>query len=513
VDYSVRYWRIVVGWWLFYFTQVAFDRWQVIREADNAYPNARMMTLPTVEEFPASTDMHNFINACQTDTWNERLFGELARQWTRITCITLSQDVGQGNDSANPNIPYDVAKQSFKRRLTTRVAQWANRAGMIGFACGYRVSLQSEYLSRFERIKLLIILRQIPLMNPSIDLPTFTANPKMRRWILEGLNDEDDEFVSALTALIPKYLPTVYLEGYSRVSMLAKNSGHVRRPRVLMTATAFESDDRWKMFAAECCESGSKLVVAQHGGHYGSGAYNASQSHEIAISDRFLSWGWSDPNEPKVFPAPATKLIGIKKLKPKADGLCLQVTTSLPMQSYWLYSVPIGPQVSGLIDDQFRFVDSLSSQVRQNLVVRLAPKKYGWDEQNRWRETEPQIQLDMGKSPIQNLLHETRLYVATYNATTFLESITQGIPTVMFWNPRFWEPSDSAIPYFDALREASILFDDPFACATHVNSIWDDVWTWWDSIEVESALQPFMRQFGYVGSEPIRELKAALTQW
>ena len=41
----------------------------------------------------------------------------------------------------------------------------------------------------------------------------------------------------------------------------------------------------------------------------------------------------------------------------------------------------------------------------------------------------------------------------------------------MFWNPEFWERSESAKPFFDLLREAGVLFDDPVTCASHVNSI------------------------------------------
>jgi putative transferase (TIGR04331 family) len=83
----------------------------------------------------------------------------------------------------------------------------------------------------------------------------------------------------------------------------------------------------------------------------------------------------------------------------------------------------------------------------------------------------------------------------------------------MFWNPEFWELSDAAIPYFEALRQASVLFDDPVTCAAHVNSVWGDVPTWWESEGVQSAVRTFKDQFAYTGQRPLRELKAALTQW
>ena len=175
--------------------------------------------------------------------------------------------------------------------------------------------------------------------------------------------------------------------------------------------------------------------------------------------------------------------------------------------------MPVGPQVNYYLEDQLRFAAALSAEVRENLVVRLYAHDYGWDTAERWKDFNPSIQVDPGQSPIKSLLSDTKLYVATYNATTFLESFTQGIPTVMFWNPAFWELSDDALPYFDRLRAASVLFDDPVTCAEHVNNIWPNVPAWWASPDVKSAVESFAFQFAYTGNQPLRELKSALTQW
>jgi putative transferase (TIGR04331 family) len=178
-----------------------------------------------------------------------------------------------------------------------------------------------------------------------------------------------------------------------------------------------------------------------------------------------------------------------------------------------MFSAPIGPQVHDYIEDQFRFAAALNVSVREDLLVRLYHRDYGWDLQQRWQDREPTIATDPGRQRLDRILREARLYVATYNATTFLESFTQGIPTVIFWDPEFWELSIEAKPYFDVLRQTGILFDDPVTCATMVNSIWDDVPAWWKSSEVQSAVRVFSERFAYVGEKPLSRLKNALTDW
>ncbi|CAB4969675.1 unannotated protein [freshwater metagenome] len=385
------------------------------------------------------------------------------------------------------------------------------RQSRRGRVSGAGVALHSVYLHRSEKIKLELLLHQIPSIESKLSFPKARADPQRRNWVVNAT--DGDPFTRVIADLIPKYLPTCYLEGYADAYSKVAAEGPARTPRVVVTANAFSSDDGWKMWAGLQCERGAKLVIAQHGGHYGTGDWSASQMHEIAISDRYLSWGWRDLEHPTVRPAPATKLIGMVRRRPMQTGRCLQVLASFPRLSYWMFSVPIGPQCQGYFDDQFAFAGALSRQVRDELIVRLNSNDYGWDQAQRWKDVEPEITTDNGRSDLSTLLDHTRLYVATYNATTFLESFTQGVPTVMFWNPEFWELSESAKPFFELLREAGVLFDDPVTCALHVNSIWEDVPAWWASSNVQSAVNEFCNQYAFVGRRPLRDLKAALTHW
>jgi putative transferase (TIGR04331 family) len=510
VDYSVRYWRIVVGWWLFYFTQIFFDRWQVMQAAVVAYPDARMLRMPNVPPIPASGNMKDFLEAMSSEVWNERLFADIAVHWTSIR-VDLAADVST-NPGENKTEPEGQrGNLSMRRKMYVYVKRAIDWLGRNRVFYGEGVALHSDYLRRLEKVKLALMLRQIPIMKLEVKLPKFAVSTEQRKWIVPTLGT--DAFASALAELVPLYLPACYLEGYAEVSKLTESSGFIHEPKVIMTANAFSSDDFWKIWAALQVERGAKLVIAQHGGHYGTGAWSAMQMHEIAISDRYLSWGWRDASQPKVYPAPATKIVGMKRGLPSRSGKCLLVTCSLPPQSYLMYSIPAGPQVNCYLEDQLRFAAALSDEVRENLVVRLYAHDYGWDTAERWKDSNPSIQVDLGQSPMKSLLTNTKLYVATYNATTFLESFTQGIPTVMFWNPAFWELSDEALPYFDCLRAASVLFDDPVTCAEHVNNIWPNVPAWWASPEVKSAVESFAFQFAYTGNQPLRELKSALTQW
>lgn len=119
VTYSLRYWRIVVGWWLFYFAQIFFDRWQVMQAADKAYPNARMLRMPAVPAVPASSDMTEFVEAMTGAAWNERLSADIAEQWTSIQVDLTECDLDGLVDDALTQSK-DEAQISPKRGLFRR---------------------------------------------------------------------------------------------------------------------------------------------------------------------------------------------------------------------------------------------------------------------------------------------------------------------------------------------------------------------------------------------------------
>jgi putative transferase (TIGR04331 family) len=102
------------------------------------------------------------------------------------------------------------------------------------------------------------------------------------------------------------------------------------------------------------------------------------------------------------------------------------------------------------------------------------------------------------------------LYISTYNATTFLESFSMNVPTVIYWNPKHWELRDSAAPYFEELRQVGIFHDTPSSAAMHVAAIWDDVSGWWKRPEVQASVERFTARYSNLPDDLLDRLERAL---
>ena len=84
------------------------------------------------------------------------------------------------------------------------------------------------------------------------------------------------------------------------------------------------------------------------------------------------------------------------------------------------------------------------------------------------------------------------------------------IPTVIFWNPKHWEIRDTAIPYFDELKQVGIFHETPESAALHVSQVWDDVDGWWKSKPVRDVLERFKSQYCDIDCDLTGNIEAEL---
>ena len=330
-----------------------------------------------------------------------------------------------------------------------------------------------------------------------------------RRW---ELGPSHSDFEACLNTLIPRQIPTAYLEGYGRLVEQTEHLPWPRQPKLIWTSNAHSSDDVFKAWAAQKVEEGTPFVIGQHGGGYGTWKWSFVEDHEVAICDHYLSWGWSDPSIPKIKPVgqfnAGTKLRAEHSIQPRA----LMVGVAPPRYSYFMYSMPVARQWLDYDQEQATFVERLPDAIRDVLTVRLYPQDYGWDQANRWRDRFPQLRLDDGQRPIDDLIGESRLCINTYNATGYLETFARNIPTILFWNPDHWEIRSAAVPYFEELRRAGILHYSPESAADHVTAIWDEVDSWWTSSGTQAAREHFTSCYSHSPREMLDRLESVLRE-
>ena len=198
-------------------------------------------------------------------------------------------------------------------------------------------------------------------------------------------------------------------------------------------------------------------------------------------------------------------------MKAKVDGNILWVGMNQHRYSYWLYSIPIGPQLIDYLVDQKYFAEEVSAEVRRLLMYRLYPIDIDdWSLKDRLKDMLPPVKFYDGPKSIYQQLNESRLCICTYNSTTFLETFAADFPTLMFWNPNHWELRPSGEPYFEELKRVGIYHDTPESAAAQANIIYQDPIAWWQSSDVQEVRKKFCNRFARTSPHWVSEWKTEL---
>jgi putative transferase (TIGR04331 family) len=260
-------------------------------------------------------------------------------------------------------------------------------------------------------------------------------------------NITNNGFESILQRCIPLQIPKVYIEGYSTMAQRVLEI-YPKKTKIIITSNAHKVNEGFKFWAATQVDKGVKLVITQHGGHVGDALWSMDDDHEIAIADRYFTWGWDRNNEKKTVPVPSSMLGGIKKnCAPNQTGPILCVTSSYLRYPYQMFAVPDGPMSLDTQMLQENFLGKISSEVSKILVFRLF-KDQGWEESLRWQDSDVCPQIYKGEMSYHSHLSLSRLCICFYNGTPFLETFSANYPTLICWDPRCSELNELAQPYF-----------------------------------------------------------------
>jgi putative transferase (TIGR04331 family) len=500
-NHSLRYWRILLGPWLGYFIQMLFDRWYMLRYAIGEYDITRVYIKKRSKYSVVPNDMENFQQLFAEDDWNEAIYSQLLKAyWSdQLEIIEVSNGLQQRVTAAPKGNGVRALLMKLIERFLLKFGGRTSKSDNYFFI--------SPYLPLTMEFKLQINLSQFPRKWSSQKCPKSNINLEMRRWSLGGGEQISDDFFDIVRNFVPKHLPEVYLGGYRTLLQVSDKLQWSVAPKVMFTSNSYIGDDIFKSFASEKIEQGSVLVIGQHGGNFGMNTFAFHEEHQIEIADKWLSWGWSDLNRPQIVPTGCLKTMGGRAVKHDPLGDALMVGITLPRYSYHLYACPISRQWLDYFQDQKHFLEALPEGLRNRVLLRLYHIDYGWDQVERWKDTDLNVRYDVGKKNIRELIKKSRLYIATYNATTYLETFSWNIPTIMFWNPEHWELNNDAKPYFDLLKKAGVFHENPEGAAHQMVKVWDDVDAWWESDTVQSARKLFCEKYANTPKKPLKLLK------
>lgn len=503
-NHSARYWDLLVGEWIYLYTQIVFDRWSVMESAFKTLKLPKLIQI-SFQESKIPFDTNDFQRAAlSSHDWNANLLSDIYSDFLGHFKKKIDRDI-------SIEFPSGFAREraSIIRKLIAIVS----RVYISVSRNGRGIVVQTPYLGRINYLKLCVKMRALMYFEPKEKYVPLQVkcNVEMRQELSEFLRSQDyeNQFLNFLMMNVELYLPAIYLEEFARHESYSKEIYFNYFPRTIVTANSHYSNESWKIWAACSVEKGARIVLLQHGGHYGHSKFSLIQDYEIELADKFLSWGWTCEHNKKVVAAPANKLIGLR-IKRKTKLTCLVVTFETSTYAYWLASFPIGPQVFSSKEMTLGFLTTIENPVRDSIRVRVYPVDYGLEQRTEIQVKFPELALSPDNRDFKTDLRDARIVVFNYFSTSFIEAVKMGVPSVAFMDPTHWEVNDSFKDLFTSLVNIGILHHSSDSCAQFVMQNWDAVETWWTDSATIGVVEEFLEFFGYTGSKPIGELSRAI---
>lgn len=474
VQHDERYWRIILGPWLLGYTAAIADHGLHLDRAFALEPGLETWTLdPTERATPLDTT--DFAGRLVTDLFQLQLYSEI------LESRGISAESRCGPAPTAPPAASSRGKASLRAALA-RAARAVIGSESV-FSDFYASPRQTFALMRAASLSPLG--RQVPSPRAPLDAA--------RRVRLSGFRSSVP-FAAEAAALLPRHLPILFLEGHTdfRRAVLAR---WPRLPRLLLTSVGWYSNETFKLVAAEATERGAELIISQHGGAYGMMDPLFSERHERRVSDRYITWGWSDRHYPgaKTVELPNPKMLfkPVRSRRRTGNWMLLSNSACRYPYSWYFANAPAAHRFEEQLEGRARFIRGLGEGDRAALRVRLHHADLGWGHRARLAEEFPDLVFDEDPKPWTSRADRFDLVVIDHPQTSLLECLAADVPALLFWNPALWRMRPEASAVLDGLRRAGLLLDSPEEAARRIPAILADPDGWWARPDAVAARAAF----------------------
>lgn len=501
VNYSLKYWRILIGPYIFSYIQMLYLRYMGLQYAYVNYPALNTIVLAE-ESFITPVNSEEALHLVRkSDGWNLQICSQLIKLAFDRSTSEKPLVFEEGNKVLVKKNNYNIFT-----RLQLSIVSWITRLqGTRSIVVASSGSFSSKSLFYFFVKSAFRIVPAIPVIKKTVsltNLPCYNSNMRSGLTSIKVSN----RFLSLVLDTLKKNMPLSYLEHYHELRKVS-NKVYPYKKVGSIIGGGWVEDDITKFWGAECIDAGVQLYAIQHGGAYGCLEYFSTEYIERAVSNGFISWGWKHDQKD----IPGYMLTGENFLVDKWKKKSINKKVILyPITDYGDYIGSItsyGP-ISWVtyFDWQERFISSLDKTIIDQILLRVRPGTL----KNAYLEK--LSQLKQNTVPTQRCsffkqLYQAKILISDNCQTTFLYGLAINIPTIIYWDTKQIKLNATFQKHIDDLEAVGIFHSSPESAAKKLNQIYSNPVLWWNTKEVQNVRMSFCKKYTRMPSNWLLEWK------
>lgn len=485
-DLPVRYWRIVLGPWLFHFISTLFDRYYLLQQS---LAKGTSYTVHVLSQdnfvYPQTFEQLHYM-VTEDDAFNLQLFTEL------LDFLPNQYEIQIVSCRRSPLIRRVTLKKKILEWGFRKAVWLVNNVTFWRKIKGKRILSYYLCCSPMEQLKFCWQYKGPVGVFQDHYMSRISLKYHAQKFAFTSVKKNSDQFDHVLQKLLPIYLPAVFLDEFQSVRQ--KISKKLGKEQKILSAFAWYLDNCFFTFyAAEQYLRGVKLVAAQHGGGYGVLDNFSIEQHEAAISDAYFVWGWGKGSN--YYNVPCHRKFHSKKLADcNGDLKLLVLSTNVRRYVCRVAPLPLAGQAQAYFQRLEDLLKKLQRVNNLNVELRLYPKDYRQPYGNQ-QIKEKYPHLNCQYVSFDKAYRGKDLLILDHCMTTFLMMLTKNRPVLCVWDPTIWRVRPEVEPFLEQLRQTNILFHDTDALVEHLEKIKLKLKSWWFEKERQMIVQNFAQQY------------------
>ena len=484
-NYSIRFWRILIGPWLSTFIHIYFERWSNVKETLKKYKIDKCIFVNLDQDLFIPYDQKDFIYMSQTDLWNQFLYQKIIFNFLKNNKI---KTIKIGKNAVNKENLNSILNKFHDKKNIEKLKNLITKTFKIFNTKNYEYFLHDTYLGFKNELKLSLRLNQAPIYVENKNNNEIKEKNLGLRENFKNLFIGRNKFEKSLVEILPQSVPKIFLENFEDCESFLENENLPQNPKVVFTSASLWYDTKISYYVAKLTENKTKLIYGQHGGCFGITKHHWPEKHEISIADSFLSWGWKKKNNRKIKRFFILKNLSNTNLKKE------NLLIPLRARKRYFHSLESSSGTetySSYINHINSLLENLEKSVIKKTILRLPYNSLKIQDIDFFANLEKNYNF-YNKESFEKACNKAKLIVHASNSTTFLETISLNFPTILLINKYNSPIRFECKKTFEILYDNNIVFYDTISASKFINSIWDaKITSWWKNNKTQKAVNMF----------------------
>ena len=493
-NFNTKYWRNFYFLWLAYYIPFQYYRWKVVNSAIKNNKNLYFLSFNIKNNFTPLDTIGFYNSATQSHLFNYFHFRRMInffKDKIQIKNVKALINFNESNTNVLNPINYFIFKFFFEKinSFLKKIIIILIKKNIILIHGGFK---------KIHYVFINILLKQFPLFLDKV----FNWYQIRDKFILQKINIQKRQFKvskSHVKNLFEEYIfnnifkdiPYCYLEQYENLNLEANKID--LHPDVVFSFYSHMHNELFKFWLFKKNSSKSFYAVCHGGVHQKrSNIFN----YERLISKKYLGWIRERKNKINL---PISKYIFLNKKRYQSIYLLYvaQEIEEFPCR------ISHGPTTLDLLPTE----ENLSFLMK-NLDYKIKNKFLYCPLLAKIKKQNIRINEIIGKNKfLQNnsftkYLYKSKIVICSYPNTTFIDSLITG-PTILVCDLKAWEPADQLKSAYKLLIKSNIIFSDIVKATHHINNVWNDTHSWWNTPDTQKAVNFFLREFNLSYKHPI----------